>query len=283
MLSIEKPVISRSMQKTSLLFVALLLSPMTFVAGVLAQTVEKTPSVEVLLKLDPAKKFTSVQSIPSVGLFFQGSDVLNQGKIVSFTETYTAPSVRKDGYCLGGSYYPPEYIYQSYSRTTIGQTSASFRSDKTPPARGLRVVIRNVTAAIDQSSIPYTDREYHQGDRSESFVLKRDVSHDSQYLAVVQGSNEFRYEIKNNLEVVESGTFTAIVSLENKVDTIKSSGPTSASQAGFNSNRCKVEKTPGVQFHPPKIKPMTMPDINFPEFKVTPEDYKRIETELNRK
>jgi hypothetical protein len=89
------------------------------------------------------------------------------------------------------------------------ETSAWFISEKTPPAPGLRVIVRNATTQSALDKMPYADREYDKGDRSEGFVAALETRHRGQFLAVQLGVNQFIYAIKRGDQVVESGQFTA--------------------------------------------------------------------------
>jgi hypothetical protein len=91
------------------------------------------------------------------------------------------------------------------------QVRGSFVSQTTPPAPGLRVVVRNATFTQATEQMPYTDREYHTGVRSEAFVGALDTQHRSKFLALQLGANQFVYEIKRGNQVIESGRFTTTI------------------------------------------------------------------------
>jgi hypothetical protein len=84
-----------------------------------------------------------------------------------------------------------------------------FVSEKTPPSPGLRVVLRNMSLKATSEPIPYSDREYDKGSRSEGFVAGLETEHQSRFLALQPGVNQFAYEIKRGEQVIESGQFSA--------------------------------------------------------------------------
>jgi hypothetical protein len=155
----------------------------------------------------------SPRSLLQTGLEFQDSPLFNVGSITTLfvTETFTFDA----GSCVGQVYFPR---IERSTRTYMDEESARARfiSITTPPAPGLRVVIRNITQGIDQNSIPYTDREYDKPPLSQEFKLRLGKSHSSRYLAVQEGKNNFSYEIKSKDSVIESGTFTASINHQNK-------------------------------------------------------------------
>jgi hypothetical protein len=89
-----------------------------------------------------------------------------------------------------------------------------FISSKTPPAEGLRVVVRNAATTQSIAQMPYTDREYDKGLRSESFIVGLADGHSSKFLAVKSGENQFVYQIKRGDQIVESGEFTANIGID---------------------------------------------------------------------
>lgn len=103
-----------------------------------------------------------------------------------------------------------EYVGECPGRA-IGRVNGRFVSSQTPPAAGLRVVIRNVTRGMGGDIEPYTDREYDKGRRSEGFFIQPATRHNSKYLAVLAGTNDFEYQIKRGSTVVESGSFAVEV------------------------------------------------------------------------
>jgi hypothetical protein len=91
------------------------------------------------------------------------------------------------------------------------QVRGSFVSTTTPPAPGLRVVVRNATFTQAIEQMPYTDREYDTGVRSEAFVGALGTAHRSKFLALQLGPNQFVYDIKRGNQVIESGRFTTTI------------------------------------------------------------------------
>lgn len=84
------------------------------------------------------------------------------------------------------------------------------------PKPGQRVIIRNVTAGVDGSKPPYTDREYDRGRSSEAASMRFSGSHDKQYFGVLPGLNTFEFGIvtgrkKRDYQVVDQGIFNAVI------------------------------------------------------------------------
>ena len=82
-----------------------------------------------------------------------------------------------------------------------------FVSTTTPPADGLRLVLRNASQSPRIDKMPYTDRDYSQGSHSEEFKVAQENVHRTQALSVSVGENRFLYEIKRGKQIVESGEF----------------------------------------------------------------------------
>jgi hypothetical protein len=123
---------------------------------------------------------------PAVGLRFGGRSPLNQANFL-ITEYF--------GDCQG---------------TQISELEASFISEKTPPAPYRRVIIRNVTQGVSASPYPYTDREYDERrPSSETARTALGNTHDRRRFNLVEGNNEFEYEIKERDRVIDSGKFSA--------------------------------------------------------------------------
>jgi tetratricopeptide (TPR) repeat protein len=97
----------------------------------------------------------------------------------------------------------------------VGTVAENFRawfvSPSLPPAPNLRVIIRNVTAGINQYPSPYTDRTYDKGWISEELILGFGTKHDGDFLVLMDGENNFTYEIKQGDRVLESGSFSATI------------------------------------------------------------------------
>ncbi len=129
-------------------------------------------------------------SIPSdsVGLIFESGSSLNQAGF-AVTEYF--------GDCEGVQ--TPELL-------------ASFISAKTPPAPYRRVLIRNITQGISTNPYPYTDREYDERrPSSETARTSLGDTHNGKQFNLMEGNNEFEFEIKERDRVIDSGKFSAQV------------------------------------------------------------------------
>ncbi|NET36632.1 MAG: hypothetical protein F6K19_32155 [Cyanothece sp. SIO1E1] len=124
---------------------------------------------------------------PEIGWEFLGSQALNSASI---------SEVQYEGEC-------PD--------TDTSYREARFTSSETPPAPGRRVIIRNVTRGVASDPFPYTDREYEEGRSSEPTRMTFGAKHSRRRLHVLEGENEFEYEIKQGEQVLDSGSFTAEV------------------------------------------------------------------------
>jgi hypothetical protein len=89
-----------------------------------------------------------------------------------------------------------------------------FRSSKTPPAEGLRVMIQNPSVNNSPDQIPYTDRAYDRGMRSQEFIAALGTEHRLKYLAVKSGENHMTYQIKRGNQIVESGEFVVNIGID---------------------------------------------------------------------
>ena len=149
---------------------------------------------------------------------------------VSVSTTYEGNS----GSCHGQFYFS---YFQTYTNTHTEEASerATFISSNTPPAPGLRVVIRNVTPGIDQNPSPHTDREYDKPPTSEGFKVSLGTIHRGRFLAVQPGENRFSYDIKRGNTIIESGTFTA------RIDHQTQSRQHYQSIAGKSARECELE------------------------------------------
>lgn len=169
-----------------------------------------------LLSVPMLSDITNAQSpslAPQTGLQFQASEEFNVGAVttLSVTTTYQVDS----GKCVGQFYYPnTETHSRTHEELVFGR--AAFISPTTPPAPGLRVTIRNVTAGLDRNPSPYTDRGYDKAPMSQGFKVSFDITHKGSYLAVQPGNNDFSYEIKRGNTIIESGTFTARIDRRNQ-------------------------------------------------------------------
>ncbi|MEH2358508.1 MAG: hypothetical protein V7K58_02120 [Nostoc sp.] len=127
------------------------------------------------------------QSSTDLGWEFAGIRQLNKASI---------QEIEYDGECPGKD---------------SGSIKAWFTSSKTPPAPKRRVFIKNVTRGLESDPYPYTDREYQKGKSSESTQIAFGTSHRGSNFIVMEGENEFQYEIKENKKVIDSGSFTAVI------------------------------------------------------------------------
>jgi hypothetical protein len=147
-----------------------------------AQTPSPAPSPAQTSPVAPATS-------PTIGLYFSAEQGLNNAKF---------QGIRYVGECPGG-------------QAAIAQ--AKFISSKTPPAPGLRVVIRNNSDLVEGRA-PFSDRGYDQGKFSERIVLGLDNQHRQSFLAMQSGVNRMSYEIKRGEAIVESGAFDVTISNE---------------------------------------------------------------------
>ncbi|MBD2580368.1 hypothetical protein [Oscillatoria sp. FACHB-1406] len=128
--------------------------------------------------------------------------VRDRGGILSNRASFDR--VQYVGQCSGVTYVP-------------GELRAQFVSATTPPAPGLRALLRNATRGIGGDTLPFTDREYDEGRYSEGFDLKIDYEHNQRNFSVITGTNEIEYEIKQgNNNVLESGKITLEVSVNDR-------------------------------------------------------------------
>jgi hypothetical protein len=129
---------------------------------------------------------------------------------------------RKHHYKIPSSVYGSDVIVSSGSVTPYRQghpkVKAYFVSAKTPPAPGLRVIVRNQT--IGTETVPYTDREYDRSLRSEGFNVAQESEHKSKYLAVVKGENRMTYEIKRGDQVIDSGEFQITIGINDQFTSV---------------------------------------------------------------
>jgi hypothetical protein len=123
-----------------------------------------------------------------------------------------------DRYGIPASVYGPTVLQSSVDVTPYRQgrpkVTAYFISSKTPPAPGLRVMIQNQT--VGSETLPYTDREYDQGSRSQSFTVSPGDAHKSKYLALLAGDNRMTYQIKRGDRVIDSGEFMVKLDIDNR-------------------------------------------------------------------
>ncbi|MDX2212244.1 MAG: hypothetical protein SFY66_03035 [Oculatellaceae cyanobacterium bins.114] len=155
-----------------------------------------TASLLVLVASKSSAQSPSPTLTPStreIGLVFEGIREINDITLTTFQYTGECPG-RVD----------PE-------------VRAWFKSEQTPPARRRRVVIRNITPGVRPDDQPFTNREYDEGSISEPFLIEFGTTHSNRRLRVIEGENEFQYEILERRNVIESGRFFAY--FENTVQT----------------------------------------------------------------
>ncbi|MBD2463796.1 hypothetical protein H6G89_22605 [Oscillatoria sp. FACHB-1407] len=150
-------------------------------------------STASLLSLMVSKSSAQSQVPAEIGLVFEGVREMNDITLTTFQYTGECP----------GRVNP--------------EVTAWFKSEQTPPGRRRRVIIRNVTPGVRPSEQPFTNREYDEGTISESFLIEFGTSHSNRRFRVLEGENEFQYEILERRNVIESGRFYAY--FENNVQT----------------------------------------------------------------
>jgi hypothetical protein len=213
------------------------------------------------------------------GLDFTNSATRNHAKI----PTTVIKTQYVSGSCNDGRFIPgpllkfdhngkPDGLSSSFlvsQQVDEGRVEAGFVSSKTPPAPGLRVVIRNLTRGMLTNPLPYSDREYDKGVTSEPLVMALSNVHNGRYLAVAIGNNNLTYEIKRKNEVVESGSF--VVSIDRQITTKTETESLAAARTRcssqnylgngrdpFSTNKPLTKNEPWKQpiFQPPKIVPV---------------------------
>jgi Trypsin-like peptidase domain len=99
---------------------------------------------------------------------------------------------------------------------------AMFFSNTTNTAPNRRVIITNVTRGLNRDPLPYTDREYEEGQISEKTKVTLGIEHDDGSLVVLAGQNQLEYEIVQIEEnddfetVLEAGSFVATAQKESR-------------------------------------------------------------------
>lgn len=146
-----------------------------------------------LLFLFLAQSLAQTPENSEIGLIFEGIRELNTVALTTFQYT---------GECSG---------------QVNPEIRAWFKSDQTPPARRRRVIIRNITPGVRPDEQPFTNREYDEGSTSEPFLIEFGTEHSNRRFRVLEGENEFEYEITERRNVIESGRFSAY--FENTVQT----------------------------------------------------------------
>ncbi|MDF5736051.1 MAG: hypothetical protein PUQ00_10405 [Nostoc sp. S13] len=150
-----------------------------------------------------------LKSSADIGWEFVGSRELNKASI---------QEIEYDGECPGKD---------------SGSIKAWFTSSKTHPASKRRVVVKNVTRGLESDPYPYTDREYQKGKSSEGTQIAFGTKHRGSNFVVMEGENEFQYEIKENKKVIDSGSFTAII--DKKLDVRRRDATVTKNSTCFNS------------------------------------------------
>lgn len=141
---------------------------------------------------------------------------------------FSDSSVRTGFVAANGTFPVEGALFSTYRVRYICRTGASgysgpfteskriyFRSAETLPAPGMRVRIWNVSDEFTMgSAVPYTDREYDNGLRSEGFDVLPGTHHQGRYFVVAASEldntvNKFRFEVRQQETVVNRGEFTA--------------------------------------------------------------------------
>ena len=152
-------------------------------------------------------QYQSTLNREEVGFESEGQRELN--KVI-------VPYIRYYGECPGKAY--------RYKRSW-------FTSSKFTPRKNRRVIITNITRGLSPEKPPYTNREYYSGRASEGFDVLFGTKHHNRYLAVLNGINDFEYEIKDKKTTIARGFFQAFFTPSQPIET----------------RRDKVEKTKYVR------------------------------------
>ena len=88
---------------------------------------------------------------------------------------------------------------------------ARFKSSTTPTAPSRKVKIINVTEGMDKDPYPYTNRKYDKGEYSEGFDFAIGKKQRTRTFSVIEGENQFKYEIRENDRIIEEDSFSARV------------------------------------------------------------------------
>ncbi|WP_449417651.1 hypothetical protein [Phormidium nigroviride] len=109
-----------------------------------------------------------------------------------------------------------EYVGECAGTVTYSEgQKARFVSSKITPGPNRRAIVTNVTMGMETNPYPYTDRSYDRGEYSEDFGLILSHKHKGKNLAVLEGENKLLYQIKEDDKVIEEGSLTAQVSVQN--------------------------------------------------------------------
>jgi hypothetical protein len=127
------------------------------------------------------------------------------------------------GNAVINSFVIPEIIYTGECPgTKLESQEAMFFSNTTSTAPNRRVIITNVTRGLNRDPLPYTDREYQEGQISEKTQVTLGLEHDEENFVVLAGQNQFNYEIvqieeDDDLEtILEEGSFVATAQKESR-------------------------------------------------------------------
>ena len=140
----------------------------------------------------PGSSFTPSNNSNNVGFEIIGNAEVN---------SFTIPEIIYVGECPGKK---------------LESQEAMFFSNTTSTARDRRVLITNVTRGLNRDPLPYTDREYEEGQISEKTKVTFGSKHSKRNFIVLPGTNQFKYEIVQIEEdddfetVLEEGSFIAV-------------------------------------------------------------------------
>jgi hypothetical protein len=246
------------------------------IALTLAGTLTTALPASALIKVTPivaqslsqtSGRATSAATMAQAGLEFTGSSTQNVGVIPVKVVITKEPM----GVCNSSEFIQTRFLsdisgtsnpsFVTNTSTEEGIITAEFVSNITQPAPGLRVIVRNLTPGMEGE--PHSDREYHNGAKSEPLQVRFGKQHDRKYLAVAEGKNTFAYDIKHGDAVVESGSFTAEITRRTNTTTQKVSRlclPPNNAPSTVIKPPIKIEPT--VIKVPPIILPtLTLPKI----------------------
>jgi hypothetical protein len=163
----------------------------------------------------------SIAYTPEVGLEIEGSRTLNQAKIVDTNYVGDCPGV------------------------DLGKVKGRFLSTATPPAPGQRVVIRNVTRGMIGDQAPFTNRNYSEGKGSETTTIAFGTQHALKTLSVLDGVNDFEYEIRQGEQVVNKGQFSAEFERSQRTQERQASCSQKTYCASYRDKPRRDDKKPG--------------------------------------
>ena len=153
----------------------------------------------------------------------------------------------------------PEIVYTGECPgTELEDQEALFFSNTTTTAPDRRVIITNVTRGLKRDPLPFTDREYEEGQVSEETKITIGSEHDKRNFVVLPGENQFQYEIVQIEEdedfetILETGSFKATASKEeklverNKIPVEETYCPDDAKECESEEEKVRiVDKCPG--------------------------------------